>query len=45
MDGHVKDMFGSMDNIYDNNNIRNILYLECLTNAISNSKKWYKIRV
>ena len=37
IDGHIKDIFGSIDNICDDDNIRDVLYLGYLTNAISKS--------
>jgi len=40
MDGHIKDMFGSIDSVCDDDNMRDALYLGCLTDAISNSKKF-----
>ena len=40
MDKYIKDMFGNIDSIYDDDNIRDTLHLECSTNATSNSKKF-----
>ena len=40
IDGYVKNIFSSWNNICDKNNMYNILYLSYMINTISNSKEF-----
>jgi len=39
MNGHVEDLFSGLDGICGNNNMSNVLQVDCAINSVSNSEE------